>query len=345
MRLGLHLKGFGDREKVGQQPGDGNFAHGQAEDGFADGPAGLHEHIPGLIRGHVAGAKMDVRHAPVIAFEEAQQHFAEITPRGEVEPPHDAEIDHPKGGVEAHEDVSGMLVRMEEAVPEHLQEEGPGGVLEHRVGVDTRFDQGVPFVDGDAVDSLQGQHPARRPLPIDGGNVEAGVAGEVFAKLHRRRGLQPEVHLHRHHPGKGGDHLLGLEPAQVGTVALYLLGEPGEKVEVAVERGFDAGPEDLYGYRFALGGDGQMNLGDGRGGHRLALQALEYLFHRPVELGGDDVARLVRGKRVEAVLKARQVGGDLFAQQVRPGRQRLAELDEARAEFGQGKGQTLARAQ
>ena len=50
------------------------------------------------------------------------------------------------------------------------------------------------------------------------------------------------------------------------------------------------------------------------------------------------------GQRRQAVLQECQIGGDLLAEQVGPGRQQLAELDKARAELVECCGQALTGA-
>src|SRR5208283_1341851 len=58
----------------------------------------------------------------------------------------------------------------------------------------------------------------------------------------------------------------------------------------------------------------------------------------------DQRPRLAAREGRQAVLQARQVGGDRLAEKIGPGRQQLSELDEARAHFGERRGQPLARA-
>src|SRR5271157_689899 len=67
-------------------------------------------------------------------------------------------------------------------------------------------------------------------------------------------------------------------------------------------------------------------------------------LERTGELGLDQRTRLASGERRQAVLQARQIEGDLLAEEIGSGRQKLAELDEARPELAEGRGEPLTRA-
>ena len=97
---------------------------------------------------HVAGLEMDVRHALVVADQEAQQHLGQIAPGLGVEPAHDPEIDGDDIAVRVHQQVAGVQVGVEEAVPEDLVEEGARRLAQHRVRIVAGGDQGVALVDG-----------------------------------------------------------------------------------------------------------------------------------------------------------------------------------------------------
>ena len=73
------------------------------------------------------------------------------------------------------------------------------------------------------------------------------------------------------------------------------------------------------------------------------VEAGEQRVDRLAELGLDDAPGLGAGEGRQVVLQSRQVGGDLLAQKVGAGRQRLAELDEGRAHLLQRRRQPLAR--
>ena len=67
-------------------------------------------------------------------------------------------------------------------------------------------------------------------------------------------------------------------------------------------------------------------------------------FERPAELGLDQRPRLASRKGRQAILQARQIEGDLLAEEIGSGRQELAELDEARPQLAKCRGEPLTRA-
>ena len=125
--------------------------------------------------------------------------------------------------------------------------------------------------------------------------------------------------------------------------ALDQLGHPVEEVEVALEGELDARPQHLDRDLAAVGGDGEMHLGDRGGGDRRVVEAGEQRVDRLAELGLDDAPGLGAGESRQMVLQLRQVGRDLFAQKIGAGRQGLAELDEGRTHLLQRRRQALAR--
>ena len=189
---------------------------GPAEDRLADGPQRLDERRLRSPARHIAGLEMHLGHALVVADQEAEQHLRQIAPGLGVEPTHDPEIDGDDIAVRIHQQVAGMQVGVEEAVPERLVEEGACRLAEHFVRVMAGRDQGVALVDRDALDALQREHAAAGPPPVDRRHQEACVLGEVLAQLGGGGGLEAKVHLDHHALGKGTDDLDRAEPAQEG---------------------------------------------------------------------------------------------------------------------------------
>ncbi len=155
---------------------------------------------------------------------------------------------------------------------------------------------------------------------------------------------QAQIHLDAHRLGEGAHDLHGPQAAQPRLSALDELGEPEEEVDVAREGGGDAGPEDLDGDVLAAGGDGEMNLGDRRGSDRRVVEGGEQGGERLTELGLDDGACVGSRERRQPILQLRQIGGELLAEQIGARREQLAELDEARTECVQRRGEAQPRA-
>jgi hypothetical protein len=83
---------------------------------------------------------------------------------------------------------------------------------------------------------------------------------------------------------------------------------------------------------------GAMHLRDRGGGDRRA-EALEQLRHRLAESLGDGGLRLRLRKRRHPILQGFEIAGDFLADDVRPRRQELAELDVGRTEPGKSGGE------
>ncbi len=86
-----------------------------------------------------------------------------------------------------------------------------------------------------------------------------------------------------------------------------------------------------------------MDLRDRGRGHRLVLERGEQLGQRPLQLGLDQRLGLGRGEGGQPILQLGQVVGDCVAQEIAAHGQRLAELDEGRAQLLQRPSQPLAR--
>ena len=184
--------------------------------------------------------------------------------------------------VRIDEGVAAMHVGMEEAVAEHLVEERLGAFAHDGVGIVAGRDDGVAVADRRADHALERQHAPRRAVPVDGGRAIVGIVGEVLVQLLGRRRLHAQIHLDPHHLGEGVDQLDGLQPAKARLGALDQLGHPVEEVEVALEGLLDAGPQHLDRDVAAVGGDGEMHLGDRGGGDRHVVEAGEQLGRRAV---------------------------------------------------------------
>ena len=173
-----------------------------------------------------------------------------------------------------------MHVGVKEAVAEHLIEERFGADLHDDVGIVARRLDGSAVTDWDAVDPLQRQHPLGGSIPVDGGGAIARIVDEVQAQLLGRGGLHAQVHLDPHHVGEGAHRIDRLQPAKARLGALDQLGHPVEEVEIALEGLFDTGPQHLHRNVAAVGGDGEMHLGDRGGGDGLVLETREQRVDR-----------------------------------------------------------------
>src|SRR5215469_6938928 len=88
-----------------------------------------------------------------------------------------------------------------------------------------------------------------------------------------------------------------------------------------------------------------MDLGNRGSRNRDFVKRRKQRFERSGELALDQDASLRSGEWRQAVLQAREIDGDLFAEKIGPGRQELAEFDEARTQFAECRDKALPRAQ
>ena len=93
LRLGLHVEAARGLEQLPQQPRHRDVAGASAEDRLADGAQGLGEGLDRMLRRHESEIVMQLRHAAIIAREEARQRFRHEAAHAGIEPAHDAEID------------------------------------------------------------------------------------------------------------------------------------------------------------------------------------------------------------------------------------------------------------
>ncbi len=142
---------------------------------------------------------------------------------------------------------------------------------------------------------------------------------------------------------QGLHHLDRLQSTQSWSRPLDQPGQPAEQVEVAGKGAGDPWAQHLDRDLAPVAGHGKMDLRDRGRGDRGVVERREETVERPGEFGLDQTARLIPGERRQAILQAREILGDLVAQQIGAGRQDLSELDEARPHLGQRRGQPLAR--
>ena len=262
---------------------------------------------------------------------------------GAVKPAHDAEIDRDEVAVLVDEDVAGVHVAVEEAVPEHLLEEDFGGARQDAIGVETGGDQGLALIGWDPAHPLQGQHATCGAPPVHLRHPKALVSSEILGQLRGGGGLKPQIHLP---PGPGGesvDRRDRPEPAEARLHPLQPHGDAGEEVEIARHPPLDARAQDLDRDLLAGAGHGEMDLGDRGGCDRAIIEFREQLIEGLTERVLDRPAGERAVERWQVVLQLRQVGGHLLAEQIRARGEALAELDEAGPKVLQRQREALSR--
>src|SRR6516164_10211821 len=157
---------------------------------------------------------MDLGHAAVIPGQKPKEHIRKVEAGGAVYAPHNPEIDDSDRPLGVHEHVSGMEIGMEKTVAENLVEESSGSLAEDLLDPVSGSEKPHAVIDANPVDPLYRKHGAAGARPVDTGNAEARIAGEIFPELSGSRGLQPKIHLEPNDLGEGLNDLDRLKPAQ-----------------------------------------------------------------------------------------------------------------------------------
>ena len=105
---------------------------------------------------------------------------------------------------------------MEEAVAEHLVEEGGSRLAQQIFDPMPGREERRPVIDVDPRDPLDRQYGAACTQPIDTGNTEAGITGEILAEFGGGSGLEAQIHLDSDHLGERLHDLNRLQPPKRG---------------------------------------------------------------------------------------------------------------------------------
>ena len=284
---------------------------------------------------------MHLRGALIIAGNEAEQDFRQKSALLRAEAAHNPEVHSNKPAFVIDEQIARMHVGVEKAVAQRVAQEALDHlVAERRQVVTLGFERGA-VVERRAVDPLHRQHVARGAVPVDGGNAEAFVLGGVLGHLGQRGGLETEIHFHRNRPRQRHDRFDRAQALRFKRKVFRHLRSVQEGVEIDLETAVDAGTDDFHGDRLAaigridLGLVHLRNRGGGDGGAEAGVDDI----HRLVESGDDHGFRLSLRKRRHLVLQAFEIVRDRSADDIRPRRHELAELDVSRSELGQRGGE------
>ena len=164
-----------------------------------------------------------------------------------------------------------------------------------------------------------------------GDDEQLGIL-EVAPQLRAVGGFAHQVEFVAQIFGKLGDDFPRLEAAAFRPQLFEQDGGGVEEGQVMGDDRCNAGAQDFDCHFGAVRQLGEVHLGDGRGGDRLALEADEDFVHR-LAVGGLQLGEgFGAGERRDTVLQPGQLFGDGRRQQVAAGGQHLAELDEDRPE-------------
>ena len=279
---------------------------------------------------------MHLRDPVVVLAQEAHQDLGIDPARIGVDPAHDPEVERDDRAVRPELQVALVHVGMKEAVAQRVGQEG----LDHPLGQPHEVDAGrraaPPRRRGRRPPPIPASAPAapRRarspPAPGSPGRRAVFAANSAAAAASIRRSSSPCTT-----PSKCAITARGRSRRAKGASSLDHVGGEVEGVDVAQEGPLDPGPQHLHRHR--LPGLAQRRAGApgrarrrrpaGRTRRRPPDRQAELVLHRRPRLGHREFRQLV--------LQHRQLAGELRPDDVRPGRQELAELDVGRPERGQ----------
>ena len=245
-----------------------------------------------------------------------------------------AEVHEPdRAGLVEHEDVRGMRVAVEEAVPEDHRHPRLRDLVREIAPLVEGQRQRVDVGELRALEPLERQHAGPRVRPVHLRHADVRLAGEVVVERLRVPPLEPVVELLADLPGELVD-----EPARIDEVERVhaLLHEPRrlvEQREVGLDLARRARPLHLHGDLLAVRKRRAVHLADRRRRDGLAFEVEEEPLDRVAEVLDDHALGLLERERAHVVLEAAQLGDDVGRHDVRPRREQLAELHEGRAEL------------
>jgi hypothetical protein len=188
-------------------------------------------------------------------------------------------------GIQADLDVARVHVGMEEAVAEHLGEEDGDAVARQLGDVHAGLAQALHLADGHAVHALHHHDLGMAEVPEHLGDQHQVQPRHVAAQLRGVGGLAHQVQLVVQVLVELGHHLARLQALAIGRQAFHPAGHHAHEAQVFFDDRQHAGAQHLDGHLALAPPRSRMtcevHLGNGRTGHRLALEGHKDLAQRP----------------------------------------------------------------
>ena len=208
---------------------------------------------------------MHFGHTPVVAGDEAVKDFGQKPPLLQPQAAHDAEIDSCQAALLIEEQIALMHVGMKKTIAHCVTQKGLDDRPSQRRQINDARLQGCDIRQWRAIDPFQCQDRFGCPVPVYLGKPEIGIMRNIFSKLRRSRGLEPEVHFH---PDRTGQRFDDLDKFQTPRLRKVAFGEPGgEKhvIQIASKSPLDAGAQNLnrnISGALSVDNPGLVDLGD-----------------------------------------------------------------------------------
>ena len=286
---------------------------------------------------------MDLRHAHVVAGNETIEDlgkepallFAKASGNAHVH-----RDDH-AGGID--EEIAGMHVGMEEAVTQRMAQEGLDQRVGQRIKVVPGGQKPVDIRHLDAVDPFHGDDITSGPFPVHGRNAEPGIVLGILGNLRKGGGLQPQIHFDLGGLLERPGHLDRSQPSGMRQEALLQMRHQIHGFEISGEALAHAGTGHLHGHLappLRCVHLGRMHLRNRCGGDRLVEAQVEIFNRAPKRLADRGSGGFCR-EECHPVLKAGQILGEIRADDIRSGCEKLADLHIGRAQPRDRIGQSI----
>ncbi len=205
-------------------------------------------------------------------------------------------------------------------------QQGPGQLVAVQAQL---FDQRAGDVERDSVEMVD-QHSGRGQLEMRAwyGDVVVASGGSDARQI---ANLDTEVEFLVERNGEAVREVADADRTGPRRPAVQYLGKPQGDVEVAVDDRTDARTPHLDDDLLPGAEPGTMHLRDGSCGQRFGFQLSEHLAGRRTEFSGKQALDLVPCDGSGPILELAELGDEFVRQQITPGRQDLAQLDERAA--------------
>ncbi len=345
LRLDLDIEASRGLEQAHQHQPQRQLLQRPVEERLAAGAHRRLEFLDPRMTRHPSGLDVQFGHPAVVAPEEGEEVLRQVVLVELGQRADDAEVERDVavevGAFTTDQDVARMHVGMKEAMAEHLREEDLDAFARQLLQVDAGLAHLVHASDRNAVHALHRQHVHGAGTPVHLGHPQQTRVGEIAAQLIGVGALADQVELVVQVMVELVDHLQRPQPAGVGRHPGQQRAEGAQQRQVALDDVGHAGTQHLDRHRAAVVQTREVDLGDRRRGDR-----------RGVELGidlGDPAAEatldlrdgVLPRKWRHPVLQQCELVGDVDGDQVAPGREHLAELDEDRPQAFERLAQSL----
>jgi hypothetical protein len=245
------------------------------------------------------------------------------------------------GRVDEH--VAGVRVAVEEAVVEHLLDDGAHKGDGHSGAVDARLVEGIGVGDFDAPHELLGHDAPRREAGVDDRDVHGGEHGHVLRQQATAERLIRIVKLKENVVGVLGHDAVEVGVARPGKALRQQPRQVAHHVEVGAHGDVDVGALHLDHHLLAAEQGGDVHLRRGGRGQRLMFDGCVHLGQRLAQLALDDLSGLFPGERLDFALQLGKLHAPFRRQLLGAAGDNLAEFDIGWAEILQQKAHHLRR--